>query len=276
MLQAVRELGVLAAVLVSGLLATGARANAQSYGVPATTGGIVGSPKPIPAIACPPTPFGGGGWGPCNSFQQWVSIYNEGVRLQNQLQEIRRNIDRYATYPQKTQGYVQADLSRLEAIIDKTNGLAITDRSVASTVARIFPDYVQGVQFADLSQRLAQATTRSVLNALQVAGLEVGDNQRDAATADVVKDAVARATSPTQATQALAQLTAVMIEQLQKQQRIEGSSLSSAAAYYLSQTKTQAARAQADVQAIKAWQDFANVALPTLTPGQAKAIVGNP
>jgi P-type conjugative transfer protein TrbJ len=261
---------------VGCVLAAAAGADAQTYGIPATTGGIVGSPKPIPAIACPPTPFGGGGWGPCNNFQQWVGIYNEGVRLQNELQEIRRNIERYATYPQKTQGYVQADLARLESIIDKTNGLAITDRSVASTVARLFPDYVQGTQFTDLSQRLAQATTRSVLNALQVAGLEVGDNQRDAATADIVKDAVARATSPTQATQALAQLTAVMIEQLQKQQRIEGSSLSSAAAYYLSQAKSQAARAQADVQAIKAWHDFSTVALPTLTAAQAKAIVGSP
>jgi P-type conjugative transfer protein TrbJ len=262
-------------VLVFGIAAT-AGASAQTYGIPATTGGIVGTPRPIPAIACPPNPFNGGGWSACNSFAQWVTLYNEGVRLQNELSEIRRNTLRYATYPQKTQGYVRADLARLETIVDRTNGLAIGDRSIEATIGRIFPDYASNVQYTDLTKQLAQATARSVLNALKVAGLEIGDNARDAATADVVKDAVARATSPTQATQALAQLTAVMIEQLQKQQRIEASSLNAAAAYYLSQSKSEAARAYADAAAIKAWQQFSTVTLPTLTPAQAKAIVGNP
>jgi P-type conjugative transfer protein TrbJ len=250
--------------------------SAQTYGIPATTGGIVAAPRTIPAVACPPNPFNGGGWNLCNSFQQWVGLYNEGVRLQNELNEIRQNTLRYATYPQKTQGYVQADLTRLESIIDRTNGLSITDRSIESTISRIFPDYPQGGQYTDLTKQLAQATTRSVINSLKVAGLDVGSTARDAATADIVKDAVARATSPTQATQALAQLTAVMIEQLQKQQRIEGSSLNAAAAYYLSQSKSAAAKAQADAIAISSWKQFSTVSLPTLTPAQAKAIVGIP
>ncbi len=262
--------------LVAALAVTAAPASAQVYGVPSTSGGVVGSPHAIPPIVCPPNPANGGGWSPCNSFQQWVSLYNEGVRLQNQLNEIKQNTLRYATYPQKLRGNVQQDLTRLEGIIDKANGLSITDTSIEGTVSRIFPDYTQGSAYTDLTKQLAQSTARSVINALKVAGLEVGDNTRDATTADVVKDAVARASSPTQATQALAQLTAVMIEQLQKQQRIQGSSLNAAASYYLAQTKSEAAKAQSDAAAIKAWQQFSTINLPSLSPAQAKAIVGNP
>jgi P-type conjugative transfer protein TrbJ len=203
-------------------------------------------------------------------------MYNQGVQLQNQLNEIRQNTLRYATYPQTMQGNVQQDLARLEGVIDMANGLSITDTSIEGTISRIFPDYAQGTAYTDLTKQLSQSTTRSVINALKVAGLEVGDNTRDAATADIVKAAVARASSPTQATQALAQLTAVMIEQLQKQQRIQGSSLNAAASYYLSQTKSEAAKAQSDAAAIDAWQRFSAVTLPTLTPSQAARIVGNP
>ena len=263
-------------IFFAAVAALTAPTGAQVYGVPSTSGGVVGSPRAIPAIACPPNPANGGGWNVCNSFQQWVSLYNEGVRLQNELNEIRQNTLRYATYPQKLQGQVQADLARLERIIDKTNGLAISDTSIEGTVSRIFPDYVQGSAYTDLTKQLSAATTRSVINALKIAGLEVGDNARDASTAEVVKDAVARASSPTQATQALAQLTAVMIEQLQKQQRIDGSSLNAAASYYLAQTKGEAAKAQSDAAAIKAWQQFSTIHLPSLSPAQAKAIVGNP
>ena len=262
--------------LLGALAVTIAPASAQTYGVPSTSGGGVGSPHAIPPVVCPPNPLNGGGWNACNSFQQWVSLYNEGVRLQNQLNEIRQNTLRYATYPQKLRGNVHQDLARLEGIIDKANGLSITDTSIEGTITRIFPDYAQGSAYTDLTKQLSQSTVRSVINALKIAGLEVGDNARDASTAELVKDAVARASSPTQATQALAQLTAVMIEQLQKQQRIQGSSLNAAASYYLAQTKSEAAKAQSDAAAIQAWQQFSTVNLPTLSPAQAKAIVGNP
>jgi P-type conjugative transfer protein TrbJ len=264
------------ALLLVAVIFGVAPAGAQTYGIPATTGGTVGLPRAIPAVVCPPNPANGGGWSPCNSFQQWVSLYNEGVRLQNELSEIRQNTRRYATYPQKLHGYVQQDLARLARLIDTSTGLSITDGSIEATIARIFPDYAQGSAYTEVSRLLSRSTTRSIINALTLAGLEVGDNARDASTADMVKDAVARATSPTQAAQALAQLTAVMIEQLQKQQRIEGASLNAAASYYLAQTKTQAAKAQSDAVAIGAWQQFSRVNLPALTPAQAKAIVGNP
>jgi P-type conjugative transfer protein TrbJ len=263
-------------LVLIAVLAAVAPASAQTYGTPSTSGGVVGSPRAIPPIPCPPNPMNGGGWNPCNSFQQWVSLYNEGVRLQNELNELRQNALRYSTYPQRLRGYAQQDLARLEGIIDKANGLSVTDTSIEGTISRIFPDYTQGSAYTDLTKQLSQSTTRSIVNALKIVGLEVGDNARDASTADVVKDAVARATSPTQATQALAQLTAVMIEQLQKQQRIQGSSLNAAASYYLAQTKSEAAKAQSDAAAIQAWQRFSTVNLPSLTPAQAKAIVGNP
>jgi type IV secretion system protein TrbJ len=263
-------------VLLAAVMAGAAPAGAQTYGIPVMTGGVVSSPRPIPGVVCPPNVANGGGWSPCNSFQQWVSLYNEGVRLQNELSEIRQNTRRYATYPQKLHGYVQQDLARLERLIDTSSGLSVTDRSIEATIARLFPDYAQGSAYTQVTKQLSQATARSIINALTLAGLEVGDNARDASTADMVKDAVARATSPTQAAQALAQLTAVMIEQQQKQQRIEGASLNAAASYYLAQTKGQAAQAQSDAAAVGAWQQFSRVNLPTLTPAQARAIVGNP
>jgi P-type conjugative transfer protein TrbJ len=241
----------------------------------ATSGGVVGAPQAIPAVPCV-NGVGvlGGGWNLCNSIQQWVELYNEGVKIQNQLNEIQQNVYRYARYPQSLAGNAQADLTAIEGIVDQVNGLSVMDSNVASTISRIFPRYQSGVPYSTLNTQLAQSTNTSITNALQTLGYNVNTLSRDANNVEAIKAAAASATSPIETTQLLAQISAIMVEQMQKQQQISGAGLNAAASYYLSQTQRQQALSTSENQAIQAWQKFANVQIPTLTDSQIQQILG--
>ena len=177
-------------------------------------------------------------------------MYNHFQAEKNQLLEMQANVQRFATYPQSLASNVQGDLQRVESLVNQNAGLSFTDQQIQSTVARLFPSYAPGASYAAYTAQLSTATRASVLNALQVAGLEVSTTQRDADLATMVKNAVANATSPTQSVQALAQLLSVLIEQIQKEQRLSAGSIQSASAYYLAQTSRKQTIDQAEQTAL--------------------------
>lgn len=182
---------------------------------------------------------------------------------------MRANLTRYATYPQKLQGNVQTDLASVGQLLDTNNGLSFNDQQIQATVARLFPNYAQGTSYAAYTAQLQNATRTSVINALQVAGLEVSTQSRDGALSEIVKDAVARASSPTQSVQALAQLEGVLIEQTQKEQRLSASSIESAGSYYLAETSRKQTISQAETAALQRFQSTMDVTFPPLTQAQA-------
>lgn len=252
-----------------------ARAEAQSspiYGTPATIAINPLNPSALSGLSSVPCPTVVGGWSFCNSVQQWVSMYNHFQAEKNQLLEMQANVQRFATYPQSLAGNVQGDLQRVESLVNQNAGLSFTDQQIQSTVARLFPSYVPGASYAAYTGQLSTATRVSVLNALQVAGLEVSTTQRDADLATMVKNAVANATSPTQSVQALAQLLSVLIEQIQKEQRLSAGSIQSAGAYYLAQTSRKQTIDQAEQTALAQFQSTMDVTFPAMTQAQTASL----
>jgi P-type conjugative transfer protein TrbJ len=261
-----------AILTLSLAFALAAPATAQTYGTPATLPSTLLSPMALSGMASVPCPTVLGGWSICNSVQQWISLYNKLQAEKNQLAEMQANVQRYATYPQALASNVQGDLQRVTALVNQNAGLSFTDQQIQATVARLFPNYAPGASYAAYTGQLSQATRASVLNALQVAGLEVSTTQRDADLASTVKTAVANATSPTQSVQALAQLLAVLIEQVQKEQRLSAGSIQSASAYYLAQTSRKQSIDQAEQTALKQFQATMDVTFAPLTPAQTASL----
>jgi hypothetical protein len=251
-------------VLALGLI--GQPAAAQTYGIPgAGPAGIIQSLRTIPPLPCLNLLSG---WNDCNSVNQWVSLYNQYVAMTNQAVEIQRNVSRFATYPQALQSNVQSDLSSIESMIGQANNLAATVSTSQQRLQTLYPDYAPTVNYASMMQQSAAATKASLLSALQTVGFDVGNQQRDADTVQVVQQAVANASSPTQAVQALAQLNAVMIEQLMKQQRIAGSSVAATSSYYLGKVQAQQKISAAEAQGIQQWQQNLDVSFPAPTAAQ--------
>jgi P-type conjugative transfer protein TrbJ len=249
-----------------------APARAQTFGIPATLPITPLNPMALSGMASFPCPTVLGGWSYCNSVQQWIAMYNKFQAEKNQLLEMQANIQRYATYPQALSSNVQGDLRRVSALVNQNAGLSFTDQQIQSTVARLFPSYAPGASYPAYTSQLSQATRASVINALQVSGLEVSTSQRDADLSTIVKTATANATSPTQAVQALAQLLAVLIEQVQKEQRLSASSIQGASAYYLAQTARKQTIDQAEQNALQQFQATMDVTFPPLTAKQTASL----
>jgi P-type conjugative transfer protein TrbJ len=253
-----------------------AQSAAATYGVP-NTPPLTQSNAPlpvlnVPSVVCPTNPLGNG-WNFCNSIQQWNQMYTEFTKAYNEVVEMQRNVDRYAQYPQKLQAYVQTDIGQVEKVMNQVQGLSFEDTQLQGTVSRLFPNYVQGENYQAYVNQLSNATNTSLINAVKVAGIEVQTQPRDADAVDVVKDAIGRATSPTQAVQALAQLEAVLIEQIQKQQRLSAGSIQSASSYYLTEIMRKQNANQAEAASLAAFQQNMDVTFgPPLTKAQAAGL----
>jgi hypothetical protein len=232
------------AVGAAGIVQYGIANFAQNpIALPQDLAGFAGS-------ACAAASVLGGGWTFCNSIQQWTQLFNELQAAKNQIQEMSANVQRFATYPQSMQGYVQNDLNTVAALANNLNGLSFTDQQIATTVGKIYPSNVPSTNYAAYIAQLQTSTKNSVVNALQVAGAEVSTQQRDSDTSTIIKTALANATSPTQSVQALAQLEAVLIEQIQKEQRLSAAAIQSSAAYYLAENSHKTTATQAETQAV--------------------------
>jgi P-type conjugative transfer protein TrbJ len=262
---------------VSGVV--GAAGNLQ-YGIANFTNNPIAVPQELSGLAaasCSAISVLGGGWTFCNSIQQWVSLFNQLQAAKNQIQEMTANVQRFATYPQSMQGYIQNDLNTISQLANNLNGLSFTDRQIATTVQKLYPSNVPSTNYAAYIAQLQQATQNSVVNALQVAGAEVSTQQRDADTATIIKTALANATSPTQSVQALAQLEAVLIEQIQKEERLSAAAIQSSAAYYLAENSHKQTSSQAEQQAVTQLQHQLDLTFTSgpVTAVQAAALVSS-
>lgn len=173
--------------------------------------------QPLPAPACPPTPW----YSWCDSLKSQIAVFNSYVDAYNKVQDLKRQSEQYLRYPQQLQTYVQSDVDQLTSIIGRVQQLSWTDVQADQTVNNTVAQLVNTLPPDQVDAHLNKMMFDSIGNTLLQMHLLGAQDLRDSNTVNQITLAAANAKSPTQVGQMTVAILGILSSQLSRIENVD-------------------------------------------------------